>query len=40
MVKIAKIFMNRRSQAVRLPADFRFSGDEIYIRKDKKTGDV
>ena len=36
----AKLFMNGRSQAVRLPANFRFDCDEVYIRKDPKTGDV
>ncbi len=38
--KTAKIFMNGRSQAVRLPKDFRFDCDEVYIRRDEKTGDV
>ena len=27
-------------QAVRLPAEFRFEGEEVFIRKDEKTGDV
>ena len=36
----AKVFMNGRSQAVRLPAPFRFSSDEVYIRRDSKSGDV
>ena len=30
----AKLFMNGRSQAVRLPKEFRFRGDEISIRKE------
>ncbi|HEX4074293.1 MAG TPA: type II toxin-antitoxin system VapB family antitoxin [Candidatus Acidoferrales bacterium] len=30
---IAKIFRNGRSQAVRLPREFRFEGDEVRIRK-------
>ncbi len=38
--KTAKIFMNGRSQAVRLPKAFRFDCDEVYIRRDEKTGDV
>jgi antitoxin VapB len=38
--KTAKLFMNGRSQAVRLPAEFRFEGKEVYVRKDPKTGDV
>lgn len=36
----AKLFNNGRSQAVRLPAAFRFEGTEVYIRKDEATGDV
>ena len=36
----AKLFLNGRSQAVRLPAAFRFDCKEVYIRKDPKTGDV
>jgi len=36
----AKLFRNGRSQAVRLPADFRFPGTEVYVRKDPVTGDV
>lgn len=36
----AKIFMNGRSQAVRLPAEFRFEGREVEIRRDPLTGDV
>ena len=30
----AKLFINGRSQAVRLPKDFRFSGTEVIIRKE------
>lgn len=29
----AKIFQTGRSQAVRLPKAYRFSGDEVYIKK-------
>lgn len=29
----AKIFLNGRSQAVRLPKEFRFDTSEVYIRK-------
>jgi antitoxin VapB len=36
----AKLFRNGRSQAVRLPADFRFAGSEVYVRRDPATGDV
>jgi antitoxin VapB len=40
MSQTAKIFMNGRSQAVRLPAAFRFDAKEVFIRRDPKTGDV
>ena len=33
MPKSAKIFMNGRSQAIRLPAEFRFSSQEVFIEK-------
>ena len=36
----AKLFANGRSQAVRLPAEFRFEGSEVYVRRDPATGDV
>ncbi|HLJ46570.1 MAG TPA: type II toxin-antitoxin system VapB family antitoxin [Bryobacteraceae bacterium] len=29
----AKIFMNNRSQAVRLPKEFQFKTQEVFIRK-------
>ncbi len=32
-VATAKLFMNGRSQAVRLPQDFRFQGDRVRIRR-------
>ncbi len=31
--RTAKIFMNNRSQAVRLPKDFQFDVPEVFIRK-------
>lgn len=40
MAQTAKLFRNGRSQAVRLPADFRFPGSEVYVRRDPATGDV
>lgn len=39
-VKTARLFNNGGSQAVRLPAEFRFEGDEVFVRKDERTGDV
>ena len=32
-MKTAKIFINGRSQAVRLPKKFRLPGDDVFIRK-------
>ncbi len=34
MQSTAKIFMNNRSQAVRIPKEFQFSTSEVYIRKE------
>ena len=36
MAQTAKLFMNGRSQAVRLPAEFRFSGREVLIERPEK----
>ena len=30
----AKLFQNGRSQAVRLPKEYRFEGDEVSIRRE------
>lgn len=40
MVRTAKLFRNGRSQAVRLPAEYRFKESEVYVRRDPATGDV
>lgn len=32
-MQTARIFTNGRSQAVRLPKEFRFSGDDVFIKK-------
>ena len=40
MSRIAKLFTNGRSQAVRLPAAYRFETKEVFIRRDPETGDV
>lgn len=40
MPRTAKLFRNGRSQALRLPAEYRFEGSEVYIRRDPSTGDV
>ncbi len=40
MSQAAKLFANGRSQAVRLPAAYRFDTKEVFIRQDTETGDV
>jgi len=32
-VETAKLFVNGNSQAVRLPKDYRFRGDEVVIKR-------
>jgi len=32
-MQVAKIFMNGRSQAVRLPKECRLEGTEVYVKK-------
>ena len=34
MRKTARVFMNNRSQAVRLPKEFQFSTKDVFIRKE------
>jgi antitoxin VapB len=36
----AKVFMSGRSQAVRIPAEYRFSSNEVYLRRDSQSGDL
>jgi antitoxin VapB len=36
----ARVFFSGRSQAVRIPAEFRFTTDEVYVRRDPQTGDL
>ena len=38
--RTAKLFKNGASQAVRLPAEFRFEGTEVYATRDETTGDL
>ncbi len=40
MSQVAKLFLNGRSQAVRLPVAYRFDAKEVFIRQDAETGDV
>ena len=36
-MQTAKLFKNGRSQAVRLPKEFRFEGDEVYVRREGRS---
>ena len=36
----AKVFYSGRSQAVRLPMEYRVKGREVYIRRDPETGEI
>lgn len=38
--KVAKLFQHGGSQAVQLPAGYRFDTDEVYVTRDDATGDV
>ncbi len=40
MSHVAKLFIHGRSQAVRLPAAYRFDAKEVFIRQDPETGDI
>ena len=35
----AKVFMTNRSQAVRLPKEYQFETDEVFIRKTNNTAE-
>ncbi|CAN5485031.1 AbrB/MazE/SpoVT family DNA-binding domain-containing protein [soil metagenome] len=36
-MQTAKLFKNGRSQAVRLPKEFRFEGEEVYVRREGRS---
>jgi antitoxin VapB len=39
-VEKARVFMSGRSQAVRIPVEYRFTTHEVYIRRDPQSGDL
>ena len=39
-IEKARVFMSGRSQAVRIPAEYRFASKEIFIRRDPLTGEI
>ena len=36
----SRVFMSGRSQHVTIPAQFRFTSEEVYVRKDPESGDL
>ena len=36
----AKVFMSGRSQAVRIPVEYRFTSDEVFIRRNPQNGEI
>ncbi len=40
LVEKARVFRNGRSQAVRIPAEYRFKSSEVYIHRDPQSGVV
>lgn len=36
----ARVFMNGRSQAVRIPAEYRFTSEQVYIRRNPQSGEI
>jgi antitoxin VapB len=35
-----RVFMSGRSQHVTIPAEYRFTSDEVYVRRDPQSGDL
>ena len=36
----ARVFMSGRSQHVTIPAEYRFSSEEVFVRRDSASGDL
>jgi antitoxin VapB len=36
----ARVFMSGRSQAVRIPVEYRFASKEVFIRRDPQSGEI
>ena len=36
----ARVFMSGRSQHVTIPAEYRFSAEEVFVRRDPQSGDL
>jgi antitoxin VapB len=35
-----KVFLSGKSQAVRIPAEYRFTANEVYVRRDPESGNL
>ncbi len=35
-----RVFMSGRSQHVTIPAEYRFAGKEVFLRRDERNGDL
>ena len=40
LITKARVFMSGRSQHVTIPAEYRFTSDEVYVRRDPQSGDL
>jgi antitoxin VapB len=40
LITKARVFMSGRSQHVTIPAEYRFTSDEVYVRRDSQSGDL
>ncbi len=40
LIEKARVCMSGRSQAVRIPAAYRFKTDEVYLQRDPQTGAI
>ncbi len=36
----ARVFMSGRSQHVTIPAEYRFTAEEVFVRRDAASGDL
>jgi antitoxin VapB len=39
-IEKARVFMSGRSQAVRIPVEYRFTSKEVFIRRNPQNGEI
>ena len=39
-IEKARVFMSGRSQAVRIPVEYRFASKEVFIRRNPQNGEI